>query len=90
MTGTIYYNGIGCKDGFLHTNIEFLRIMNVNFPHKVYVRRNGDPKGCPIGKLRINDIEGWMSFANAYRTKTKKYNEEHHIFADQSLVLADT
>ena len=77
MTATIYYNGIGCKDGFLHTNIEFLRIMNVNFPNNVYVRRNGDPKGCPLGKFRINDIEGWMSFANAYRTKPK--NQGQHI-----------
>jgi hypothetical protein len=75
MTGTIYYTGIGCKDGFLHTNIEFLRIMNSNFPHNVYVRRNGEPQGVPVGKFMTNDIEAWMLFANAYRTKPK--NQGH-------------
>lgn len=62
----IYWTGYGCLREFVHTKAEFLSIMTGQFPEKLYVRRKGDPKGIPVGKIRMNDVQGWMEFADAH------------------------
>lgn len=62
----IYYTGYGSKVGFLHTRAEFMYIMTGQFPEKIYLRRIGDPKGVPPGKIRMRDLNGWMEFADAH------------------------
>jgi len=36
-----------------------------SFEDRIYLRRNGDPKGVPVGKIKMRDLPSWMQFANA-------------------------
>ena len=62
----IYWIGPGSNQSTngLHTRKEFLQIMRSQYPEQVYWRRNGD-KVIPPGKIKRNDIEGWLEFASS-------------------------
>jgi hypothetical protein len=36
-----------------------------SFEDRIYLRRKGDPKGVPVGKIKMRDLPSWMQFANA-------------------------
>jgi hypothetical protein len=60
----IYWTGPGSKIDGLHTKKEFLEIMPKMYPEHVYRRMRGD-RFIPPGRFKLNDIDGWMTFANA-------------------------
>jgi len=64
----IFWTGIGSKEDGFHTKEEFLKIMRNQYPEVVYWRFKGDPPGIPEGKLKKDDINGWMHFAGANYT----------------------
>ena len=55
------------RDGFrmdnIHTKKQFLRLIrnSYEFMDIIYRRRRGEP----VGRLRKDDIEGWMEFLGA-------------------------
>jgi len=62
----IQYTGVGSHISGLHTKTEFLRIMRNQFPDKIHHRFLGDAAGFVApGKIKKDDIAGWMKFANA-------------------------
>ena len=60
----IYWIGLGSKTSGLHTRKEFLQIMLRQYPEKRYWRMKGD-RVIPLNKIKRNDIDGWMGFAEA-------------------------
>jgi hypothetical protein len=60
----IYWTGPGSKIDGLHTKKEFIDIMSKSYFDHVYRRMRGDT-GVPPGKIKRNDIDGWMAFVNA-------------------------
>ena len=66
MGRMIYYTGPGCRCDFLHSKQDFLNTVTAQFPETVYLRRKGDPKGIPPGKIKSGDLPGWMIFTNAH------------------------
>ena len=60
----IYWIGLGSKTNGLHTKKEFMNIMRKQYPDHLYFRRIGD-RAIPEGKIKKDDIQGWMDFANA-------------------------
>jgi hypothetical protein len=65
----IYCDRHGFRMDCLHTKAQFLRIVwfSDEFWEIRYWRRNGDPPGyVPPGKLRKNDLDGWMLHTGAY------------------------
>jgi hypothetical protein len=60
----IYWIGVGSKTTGLHTKKEFLRLVRGAHPEAIYWRRRGDTI-IPEGKLKRNDIEGWIEIADA-------------------------
>jgi len=59
------------RDGFrmdnIHTKKQFLRLIrnSYEFMNIIYRRRHGDLPGVPVGRLRKEDIEGWMELLGA-------------------------
>jgi hypothetical protein len=47
------------------TKEEFLQNVRDLNMEKMYLRRKGDPRGVPKGKIRMNDLKGWMKLAGA-------------------------
>jgi len=82
MTKKIYYTGIGCRRDNLHSKTEFLHIMWGLFEDRIYLRRNGDPKGVPVGKIKMRDLPNWMQFANAIWINK---NTNNIIFSETNL-----
>ena len=74
MPKKIYYTGQGCRRDNLHSKTEFLNIMWGEFPDKMYLRRKGDPKGIPDGKIKMRDLHGWMQFTTAIWITSPKTN----------------
>jgi hypothetical protein len=60
----IYWTGPGSKRDGLHTKKEFIDLMPKSYPEHVYRRMRGDTD-IPPGKIKRNDIDGWMAFVNA-------------------------
>ena len=60
----IYWIGVGSKTSGLHTKKEFLAIIQRENPEHIYWRLRGD-RFIPQGKIKRNDIDGWLAFANA-------------------------
>jgi hypothetical protein len=60
----IYWTGMGSKSNGLHTKAEFLHIMRNQHAEVVYWRRRGE-LGIPEGKIRHNDLAGWIQFSGA-------------------------
>jgi hypothetical protein len=47
------------------TKEEFLRDVHALNMEKMYLRRKGDPPGVPKGKIRMDDLKGWMKLVGA-------------------------
>ena len=60
----IYWTGWGSKTNGLHTKEEFLNIVHVQFIDHYYGRQKGD-RFIPDGKIKGDDIEGWMELVGA-------------------------
>jgi hypothetical protein len=60
----IYWLGPGSNPDGLHSKKAFLKIMHNTYPEVVYWRCRGDV-GVPAGKLKKNNITGWINFAGA-------------------------
>ena len=67
MTGRpqIYIKAPGYKITGYHTKGEFLDIVQYQPMAKVWRRFKGDPPGVPAGKLKKDDIKGWMTLVGA-------------------------
>ena len=60
----IYWIGVGSKTSGLHTKKEFLRIMSRQYPDHNYRRIRGE-RFIPPGKIKRNDIDGWLALTGA-------------------------
>ena len=69
----IFMDAPGYKAGGYHTKKEFLDIVHYQHRDRIYYRMRGDPPGVPPGRLRKDDIAGWMDLVGAvYKKKPAK------------------
>jgi hypothetical protein len=61
----IWWNGRGSRMDMTHTKNEFLKIMRKEFPDVVYWRMKGDVGVIP-GKIKKDDLAGWMTYTGAH------------------------
>jgi len=61
----IHWTGPGSKQDGLHTQAEFLWIVRMEYPERVYIRQRGDPRWIPEGRWKKNDLPKWMAFVGA-------------------------
>ena len=51
--------------GHIYTKTQFLRDARSAISEHLYWRQRGDPPGVPPGKVKRNDMEGWMRILGA-------------------------
>ncbi len=73
---SVYYSGIGCKDGYKHTVQEFIEIMKNEFQHKSWENELKMFDKSDILELNFNDwilpddfcfftLEDWIEYSGA-------------------------
>jgi hypothetical protein len=67
---SIRWTGEGSDPGGLHTKKRFLELMRTIYSDHVYWRMRGDTH-VPPGKIKKNDIDGWMRLVGASTLQAK-------------------
>lgn len=60
----IAWTGLGSNPLGVHTKKEFLNIVHKEYSDNIYWRLRGD-QAIPDGKIKKNDINGWMNLVDA-------------------------
>jgi len=60
----IRWTGPGSNPTGLHTKKEFLQIVRIEYPERIYRRIRGE-REIPEGRFKRDDITSWMAFTGA-------------------------